>query len=213
MRVLIFGAGGRVGKAIALEALKRGHSVNGVTRGGTIDGIPDMRFRPIAGDVTDLPTVTALIEANDVTASAIGPKPGEDPMMLATAAKVLIEAAKKAGRRRLVVVGGAGSLETAPGKRLMDEPRFPEGSKPVAQAHAAALEQFRALKEELDWTYVSPAELLEDGPRTGRFRVGGDLLLVDPDGKSHVSIPDFAVAFVDELGRGGHLKKRVSVAY
>ncbi|HEV2316078.1 MAG TPA: NAD(P)H-binding protein [Thermoplasmata archaeon] len=213
MRVLIFGAGGRVGKAIAIEALKRGHSVNGVVRGGTIDGIPDMRFRPIAGDVTNLPLVTSLIEANDVTASAIGPKPGEDPSVIPAAAKVLIEAAKKAGRRRLVVVGGAGSLETAPGQMLMNEARFPAEWKPLAQAHAAALDQFRALKEELDWTYVSPAEIVEEGSRTGRFRVGGDMLPVDPEGKSHISIPDFAVAFVDELGRGGHLKKRVSVGY
>jgi uncharacterized protein len=212
MKFALFGAGGRVGRAVATEALNRGHFVTGITRSGTIPDLTHFRLLTAAGDVTDPAVVRALVGGHDAVASAVGPASGEDPGMIAAAARALIDATRKAGLKRLVVVGGAGSLTTAGGGPLMDGPGFPAGARPIALAHAEALELFRSV-DDLAWTVVAPSALLESGPRTGRFRTGGDQLLVDGAGASRISISDFAIAFVDELGRGGHPHRRITVGY
>jgi putative NADH-flavin reductase len=115
--------------------------------------------------------------------------------------------------RRLVVVGGAGSLEVKPGQRLVDTPGFPPGAKPTALAHARALDEVYRDIEDLDWTYVSPAAVIGPGDRTGEFRVGSDGLLTDESGESRISIPDFAIAFADEIEHGDAFRRRITVAY
>ena len=131
---------------------------------------------------------------------------------LVGAARGLIDGLRKAGVRRLVVVGGAGSLEVAPGTRLLDTPGFPPDWKPTALGHAAALDIYRDVQD-LDWTCVCPAALIEPGERTGAFRIGGDQLLADEAGHSRISVPDFAIAVADVLERGEAIRRRITVAY
>jgi uncharacterized protein len=118
-----------------------------------------------------------------------------------------------AGVKRPLWVGGAGSLEVAPGVKVIDDPHFPDAWKPEAQAQARALDVFRVSKADLDWTYISPAAWLEDGARTGTYRMGGDELLTDASGHSRISVPDYAVALLDRLDRQDALRQRITVAY
>src|ERR1700735_181758 len=111
-------------------------------------------------------------------------------------------AATRAGVRRLVVVGGAGGLETAPGQRLLDSPDFPPAWKPTALAHARAFEEVYRGIDDLDWTYICPAGQIGPGERTGEFRIGGDQLLVDERGESGINIPDYAIALAHAPARG-----------
>ena len=212
MKFALFGAGGRVGRAITTEALQRGHFVTGITRSGTLPELAHFRLTAVKGDARDPAAVRALVGGHDAVASAIGPGPTEEPNDLLVAARALIDGTRKAGLRRLVVVGGAGSLEVAGGGRRVDQAEFPAASRPVALAHAEALAAFRVV-DDLAWTVVSPSDRFEAGERTGRFRTGGDQMLVDAAGVSRISFPDFAIAFVDELGRGGHPHHRITVGY
>jgi putative NADH-flavin reductase len=126
--------------------------------------------------------------------------------------RALVEGVRAVGVRRLVVVGGAGSLEVAPGQTVLDQPGFPETVLAEALAHRDALDFYRTL-DDLDWTYVSPAADIAPGPRTGHFRLGGDRLLTDEHGNSRISAEDYAIAFVDELETPAHPRARMSVAY
>ena len=213
MRVLVFGATGHLGSGIVAELLARGHEVTGVTRKGT-DGAGQQGLTMKTGDVTDPATVIELAPGHDAVASAVGPTLGvdNDEEILVGATRSLIAGLRKTDVRRLVVVGGAGSLETAPGERLIDSPHFPQMWKANAQAQSTALELYRDT-DELDWTFVSPAAMIEPGQRTGNYRVGGDQLMTDAEGHSRISIEDYAAAFVDELENGSAIRRRISVAY
>ena len=112
----------------------------------------------------------------------------------------------------LLVVGGAGSLEVAPGKRLLDTPDFPEEWKAEAIAQSEALDYYRGV-EDLDWTFVSTAAFIHPGERTGRYRLGRDQLLVDDNGNSEVSAEDYAIAIADLLEHGGYERERITVAW
>ena len=127
-------------------------------------------------------------------------------------APTLIAAAKQAGVKRVVVVGGAGSLEVAPGLALIDTPEFPEIYKAEASAGGVFLQALRG-ETELDWTFISPPALFEPGQRTGHFRLGGDALLIDGAGNSHVSMEDYAIALVDEIEQPRHPRQRFTVGY
>jgi putative NADH-flavin reductase len=212
MKVAVFGAGGAIGRAITAELLARGYMVRAVTRSGApIEGL----VVPVAtGDAADPVSVARLAAGQDAVVSAVGPRrDAEDEQdSLVGAARGLIDGLRKGGVRRLVVVGGAGSLQVAPGMRLVDAPDFPAAAKPVALAHAAALDVYRDV-EDLDWTYVCPAAVIEPGERTGAFRIGGDDLLSDAAGESRISIPDFAIAVADVLERGEAIRRRITVAY
>ena len=131
---------------------------------------------------------------------------------LADVAPPLVDGLRAAGVRRLVVVGGAGSLKVAPDKRLMDSPNFPEEWRPEAIAQSEALDYYRSV-EDLDWTFVSPAAFIHPGERTGHYRLGGDQLLIDDNGNSEVSAEDYAIAIADLLEQGGHERERVTVAW
>ena len=100
-----------------------------------------------------------------------------------------------------------------PGVRVVDDPHFPEAWKAEALAQAKALDRFRASSADIDWTYISPAALIEDGPRTGSYRIGGDQLLVDAHGKSQISVADYAVALLDRLEHDDARRQRITVAY
>ncbi len=214
MKVVVFGASGAIGRAITAELLARGHTVTAATRsGGPVEGLV---VRNVTGDASSPASVARLAAGQDAVAAATGPRRGddEDPEdSLISAARGLAEGLRRAGVRRLVVVGGAGSLEIAPGQRLVDTPDFPPAWKPTALAHARVLDEVYREIGDLDWTYVSPAGLIGPGERTGEFRVGGDQLLTDESGESRISIPDFAIAFADELEHPEALRRRITIAY
>jgi uncharacterized protein len=214
MKVLVFGGSGVIGRAITAELLERGHTVTAASRSGApVEGLV---VQAVTGDARDPGSVARLATGQDAVASAIGPRhgTGEDPAdSLLAAARGLAEGLRRAGVRRLVVVGGAGSLEVAPGKRMVDSPEFPPDRKPTALAHARTLDEVYRGIHDLDWTYVSPAGVIGPGERTGEFRVGGDQLLVDESGQSRISIPDYAIAFADELEDGEAFRRRITVAY
>jgi uncharacterized protein len=200
MKILLFGATGMIGQRIATELADRGHEVTGVSRSG-----------PVKGDVHDAAT---LAKDYDAVVSAISPpRDGTEPEgPFLDAYRALIQGVREAGVRRLIVVGGAGSLKIAPGLDLVDTPDFPEIYKKEALAQRAALGLFHQV-DDLDWTYISPAAEIAPGERTGVYRIGGEELLVDDEGRSFITAEDYAVAIADELENGAHPRKRITVAY
>ena len=110
------------------------------------------------------------------------------------------------------MVGGAGSLEVAPGVRLVTTPGFPAQYKAEAEKGGDFLDLLRQ-ERELNWTFLSPSALFVPGERTGRFRLGTDQLLTGADGKSWISFEDFAVALADEIDRPAHIQGRFTVGY
>jgi putative NADH-flavin reductase len=157
--------------------------------------------------------VATAVAGHDAVVSAFGPSGTQGVETVGEAARSLIAGLKQAGVRRLVFVGGAGSLEVAPGVRLEDLPQFPAAWKPIAQAHTDALDVFRQQGDDLDWTYLSPAALIEPGERTGTFRLGGDRFLTDAEGQSRISAEDYAIALLDEVEDPKHIRQRFTVAY
>lgn len=201
--VAVLGASGRAGSEIVKELARRGHAVIGVAR--KPERIPALEgVEARAGDVSDLEATAALIKGADVVVSAI--------MFTDTDPDALIGAVKAAGAPRYLVVGGAASLEVAPGVRLIDTPDFPEVYRTEASAGVRFLERLRS-ETELDWTFLSPSAVFDGHERTGVFRLGGDQLLADADGKSAISFPDYAIALVDEIETPRHSRQRFTVGY
>lgn len=216
MKIVLFGATGNVGQRIAREALGRGHEVIGVVRDPTQVQAPDPRVPLVQGDATDAASVAQVVRGADAVVSAISPRPnarGRGAPSLAGSARALIAGMREGGVKRLVVVGGAGSLEVAPGVRLVDAPGFPDAYKAEALAAAEALDIYRAEAAGLDWTYLSPAAEIFPGARTGTYRTTGDEFLADATGKSAITFEDYAVALVDEIERPQHVGRRFGVAY
>ncbi|MBU9545829.1 NAD(P)H-binding protein [Burkholderia multivorans] len=208
LNIALFGATGMIGSRIAAEAARRGHRVTALSRrpGAAGDGITVQ-----AADLFDPASVAAALPGHDVVASAYGPKQ-DDAANVVAAVKALVEGARRAGLKRVVVVGGAGSLEVAPGKQLVDTEGFPAEYKAVALAHRDALDYLKTV-DDLDWTFFAPAALIAPGERTGTFRTGTGKLIVDANGDSRISAEDYAVAFVDALEQRGFVRAIATVAY
>ncbi len=216
MQIVLFGATGHIGQRIATEALDRGHDVVGVVRDPTAVTPPDPRVRLVQGDATDAASVAHVVRGADAVVSAISPRPnarGLGAPSLAAASRALLAGVRAAGGRRLLVVGGAGTLEVAPGVRLMDAPGFPAAYRGEAEEGAESLAVLRAEGAGVDWTFLSPAAEIGPGERTGTYRTTGDQFLADAAGRSVISYADYAVALVDELERPQHLAQRFGVAY
>jgi putative NADH-flavin reductase len=216
MKIVLFGATGNVGQRVAKEAVRRGHEVVGVVRDPGHATSPDPRVTLVQGDATDVASVAKVSAGADAVVSAISPRPGAHGLAapsLTAAARALIAGAKRAGTTRVLVVGGAGSLEVAPGQQIVDLPTFPDAYKPEALAQREALEVYRNEGRDVDWSYLSPAAEIHAGRRTGTYRVTDDQLLTDADGKSTITFEDYAVALLDELERPKHVRQRFGVAY
>lgn len=216
MKLVLFGAGGQVAQRIAREALDRGHEVVGVARNASSVRSDYERLTIVDGDASDPSSVAKVSKGADVIVNALSPRPspsGRPATSLSRAARALIEGATRVGVPRLIVVGGAGSLEVAPGVRLVDSPGFPEAYKQESLSQADALSAYRAYAGHFDWTYISPAAEMGPGTRTGRYRTGDDALLVDAKGKSLISYEDFAKAVLDEIEHPTHPRARMTVAY
>ena len=203
MKVVVVGASGQVGSRIVAELSRGGHIVTAIARNPEkIAKLPNVTAKQ--GDAHDQAALAALLAGHDVAISAIHFL-DSDPAKLIGAAK-----ASKVGR--YLVVGGAGSLEVAPGVRLVATAGFPAQYKAEAEKGAAFLDLLRQEKE-LNWTFLSPSALFIDGERTAKFRLGTDQLLTAADGKSWISFEDYAVAMVDEIERPAHIRQRFTVGY
>jgi uncharacterized protein len=202
MKILLYGASGTIGAAIAAELTGRGHSVTPVTRSAA------------AGDVTDAASVAALTPGHDAVISAIGPRydNGDDPKIVSQAARALIDGLRASGIRRLIVVGGAGGLTTADGSRVIDGPDFPDAWKPIAAAHIDAYD-ILSTATDIEWTVATPAALIEPGPATGTFRTGRDALVTAADGSSRLTTGDFANLVADAVTDPGTHRSRITAAY
>lgn len=207
MKIAIIGATGFVGAGILAEALARGHAVTAV--GLDPSKLPShAHLTFVEADALDTAALAAAVATHEVIVSAFNP--GRDETGLGR--RSIIEAAKRSGVGRLVAVGGAGTLEIAPGRRLVDQPDFPAEWKAGSLKTADFLQDLRG-ETALDWTFVCPAAMLAPGDRTGEYRVGGDQLITDAEGQSRISVPDYAVALLDEVEAHRHPRQRISVAY
>ncbi|NMO98140.1 NAD(P)-dependent oxidoreductase [Paenibacillus lemnae] len=210
MRVAIVGAAGTIGKSITEEALRRGHAVTAVVRHPEkLEAFRD-KVSIVKASAVDPDSITEAVKGSDAVISAYGPRFGEEEELLETA-RVLLEAVRRSGVKRLLIVGGAGSLITDSGEALMDTPEFPAEIKSLAMAHADAYGIYQ--ESDVDWTYLSPAAIIEPGRRTGQFRIGTDRLVVDETGSSHISVEDYAVAMLDELDDPQFTRARFTVGY
>jgi uncharacterized protein len=203
MKIAVIGASGNAGSRITAELAGRGHTVTAIARNpGKIAG--QANVTAVAGDVLDQAGLAALLAGHDAAVSSVHFL-DSDPVRL-------IGAAKDSKVGRYLVVGGAGSLEVAPGVRLVTTAGFPVAYKAEAEKGAAFLDLLRQEKE-LNWTFLSPSALFTAGQRTGKFRLGTDQLLTAEDGKSWISFEDFAVALADEIERPAHIRQRFTVGY
>ncbi|MBA5688017.1 NAD(P)-dependent oxidoreductase [Rugamonas apoptosis] len=212
MKIALIGASGFIGSGLLAEALSRGHQVTALV------GRPE-RLEPAAGltalatDVMDPARLAVQLAGHDAVISAFSGHAQEDVRAYYNRGiDAILAASKQAGVPRLLMVGGAGSLEVAPGVQMVDTPDFPAQWKGTALGARDTLEKLRQ-ESALDWTLLSPAAMIAPGPRTGQFRLGGDQLLTDANGDSKISVADYAVAMIDELERPAHSRQRFSIAY
>ena len=212
MNIALIGASGFIGSGLLAEALARGHRVTALV--AHPEKLPPREGLAVAGtDVLDTARLAQQLAGFDAVVSAFSGHAQEDVRgYYGRGMESILQAVKQAGVPRLLVVGGAGSLEVAPGVQLVDTPEFPEQWKGSALGARDTLERLRR-EPALDWTLLSPAALIEPGERTGRFRIGGDQLLADEHGNSRISVQDYAVAMIDELERPSHSRRRFCVAY
>jgi uncharacterized protein len=209
MRVLVYGATGNSGREIVRELLARGHQVTGVARHvDSLAGQPGLTAK--MDDLSDVDNIAATIEGAEVVVSAYQP-PADKTDELVEVTKREIAAVKKAGAARLLVVGGAGLLEVAPGVTLIKSGYLPAEYMPIATSHERALGVLR--ESDVNWTYLSPAAYFVPGERTGKFRLGTKELVSDVKGESRISFADYAIALVDEIERPKHERGSFSVGY
>ena len=213
MKIALFGATGHIGQSILDEALSRGYEVVAVVRDPSRLAQRTDKLKVVTGDVAQPASWLEAVRGVDAVVASLSARRDGNPDSVPANALVLLDNLPKAGVKRLLWVGGAASLEVAPGVRVIDDPNFPPAWKPEAVAQSTALEVFRASKTDVDWTYISPAALLQDGERTGKYRVGGDQLLVDAKGESRISVADYAVALLDRVEQHDALRQRITVAY
>ncbi|MFC6488187.1 NAD(P)-dependent oxidoreductase [Nitratireductor sp. GCM10026969] len=200
--IALIGASGNVGSRILKELSDRGHRVTAIARNpekiGALPGVT-----AVEGDAQDSASLAELVRGHDAVVSAT--------RFIGTDFSIITDALRKAGVTRYLVVGGAASLEVAPGKRLLDQPDFPAAYKEEAIRGAETLAYLRTI-DDLDWTFLSPSAMFVPGERTGKFRLGKDELLTGENGSS-VSFEDYAIAMVDEIENPKHIRQRFTVGY
>ena len=203
MKIALIGASGNAGSRILSELISRGHHVTAIPRHP--DKIAKLSgVTAVEGDVYDKAQLVELIKGYDVLISSVHFS-ASDP-------DILISAAHEAGVKRYLVVGGAGSLLTPDGKKLIESPHFPDIYKVEAAAGGVFLDKLRA-QSAVNWTYFSPPAVFIPGARTGIFRLGLENLIADASGTSTVSMEDFAIAMVDEIEKPAHLNQRFTIGY
>lgn len=213
--VTLIGASGFVGTAILNELLARGHRVTAVVRNPGKIGIKSPLLTVVQADVTDTSALVAACKGRDAVISAYNPGWTNPNIYEETLRNypLILEAVRQSGVRRLLCVGGAGTLFCAPGLRVVDSGVIPDaimgGVRSLGEFYLNTLMN----EKEIDWIFFSPAGTLEPGKRTGKFRLGKDDLIVDENGNSHISVEDYAVAMVDELEMPQHHYERFTIGY
>ena len=203
MKIAIIGATGNVGTRLVNEALSRHHAVTAIARDPSrLTSRTGMSAT--LGDVTKPDALLPLLKGHDAIISALHFQ-GTDPQQL-------IDLVRRSGVKRYLVVGGAASLEVAPGQLLLDTPHFPAAFKAEASAGKAFLDALRNVND-LDWTFLSPSAFFGPGERTGKFRIADNTLLTGTDGKSSISFEDYALAMFDEIEKPRHIRGRFTVGY
>jgi putative NADH-flavin reductase len=206
--ILVVGASGMIGSRVVQEAASRGHQVIGAARN------PDKiarhaNVRAVKLDATDQAAFTALARDADVIVSATSPRGGGDPIKEARGVGDAAMAAAQAAGKRLIVVGGAGSLNLPDGKPVLDT--LPGRYRGEAAGMRAVLDTLKT--SNVEWTFFSPASSISPGTRTGKYQLGTTTLLSDAQGKSHISAEDFAKALVDEIEKPAHIRSQMTIAY
>jgi uncharacterized protein len=209
MKVAIIGASGFIGSAILNEALQRGHTVTAIVRNPEKITVTSPQLTVKQGDVNNENELAALLTGNEAVISSFN---SWDPAAYVAAIHSILHGVRKAGIKRFLAVSGAGSLEIQPGLQLLDTPEFPAEWKASA---GGTRDAFYVIKQQqdLDWTVLSPAMMIEPGERTGKFRLGKDQVVADEKGDSRISTADYAVAMIDELEKPAHIKERFTLAY
>lgn len=202
MKIALIGASGNAGSRILKELSDRGHHVTAIAR--NTDNIAKLdNVTAVKGDIADKDNMISILKGHDAVISSVH--------FAVTDADELIDIVRKSGVKRYLVVGGAGSLEVAPGQRLIDQPDFPDAYKAEA---GKGLEFLDTLKkaDDLEWTFLSPSAMFVAGERTGQFRLGKDTLLTNENGSS-ISFEDYAIAMADEVETPRHIRQRFTVGY
>ncbi len=219
--IVIYGATGEVGSHVVQEALDRGHRVTAVSRNPAKVTTQHENLAVVKGDLLDKASVTETVAGKDVVVlsvrGVIGDSGKPESALQFIAAEMLVDVLFRdaANAPRLIHVGGSGSLEVEPGVLFAEKlPTIvlPKNLEIEILGQILALEFYRKV-DDVVWTYVTPPKNLTNGPRTGVFRIGGDLALEDSRGRSRVSRADFAVALVDEAEQARYPRQRISVAY
>lgn len=220
MKIALIGATGFVGRALLPELLQRGHQVTAVVRQPMPSHAklpPQPGLSMAMADAMDAEAISVAVSNHDAVVSAFNPGWHEADLYekFMRGSVAIVRGVEASGVKRLLVVGGAGSLFVAPGVQLVDTPLFAEKAPawviPGAQAARDALTAMRG-NTALEWTFLSPAALLAEGPRTGTYRTGGDDLLMAGAGPASISVADMAIAIVDELEQPRHVRARFTVA-
>lgn len=213
MDIVLFGASGMIGSRVLRELVSRGHRVKAVARNTSrVAAHPGVTVAQC--DMSDAGQVAATVAGTDAVVSAYSPGQGTEKQLL-PAMESLVAGVKRAGVKRLLIVGGAASLHVAPGVTLLESGHLPAQFQAIAEAHADVLAWLLASDAvaELEWTNFSPAGFIEPGERTGKFRLGRNDLIVDAQGQSRISAEDYAIALVDELEKPQHVRERFTVGY
>lgn len=206
--IVVFGAGGRAGRAVVAEATGRGNRVTAVVRDPA--KYPDLAANVVTGDISSASSVAEVAAGHDAAVHAAAALDRPADLVFAEAALALLDGLPKASVSRLVAIGMAANLEVSPGVRVLDEPGFPAEYLPFALGHTAGLHVLRAAPAELDWVMLAPPMVLDEGPRTGRYRTGGDQVLT-PGEPGHLSYADLAIAVVDEIETPKHHRTRIAI--
>ena len=214
-KIILIGASGYVGSAIMKEALNRGMQVTAIVRHPEKITIKDANLTVKKGDVTDIDKIARLSKGADIIVSDYNPgwnNPDIYEETLSVYPKIL-EAVKKSGVPRFLMVGGAGTLFVEPGLRLIDSGMIPETILPGVKSLGEFYLNTLSKEKEVDWVFFSPAANLFPGKRTGKFRLGKDNMIVDDQGESSVSVEDYAVAMIDEVEYPTHHYERFTIGY
>jgi putative NADH-flavin reductase len=206
-KIVVFGAGGKAGRAAVEEARRRGHQVTAIVRDPAKHAdLATNAVRIVAGDVTDLNSVVQVAEGHDAAISCVYDAGAQPDVFFAGAARVLLDGLTRAGVGRLVVVGLASVLETASGALLMDTPGYPQEYRFFYLGHAAGTDVLRAATTTLDWLVISPAgDFDHGGARTGQYRTA------PAEASSRISYADFAIALLDEIDTPKHHRTHFGV--
>jgi uncharacterized protein len=214
-KIALIGASGFIGSALLKESLDRGHFVKAIIRNPEKVTLKNPNLLVVQGDVLYQGTVEELVSGMDIVISAYNPGWTNPNIATETTAsyKAIIKGVKDAGIKRLLIVGGAGSLYVSPEKRVMDTDAIPESFLPAVKALAEVLYGLQNFEEKLDWAFFSPAATIAPGERTGKFRLGNDYLIKDENGESKISVEDYAIAMLNEAETPQHHRERFTIGY